>query len=105
MAVARECNESPVYQGANESLKYTLTTTPWGSTPTTVVLALTDITVSESPVDVTSTLLSGSSSVAGNVITTKVVSGLTSQKKYRLDIKFTDSASNIFEAFVIIQCR
>lgn len=105
MAAPREVNESPLYQGANEALAYNLTVTPWGVTPTNVVLTVTDITTAESPVDVTATTLSGSTSIVGNVITTKRLSGLTLTRKYRLDMRFTDADSNTWEAFAIILCR
>lgn len=105
MAVPREVNESPVYQGINEQLVYTVTTTPWGSTPATLVNTLWDITDADNPSDVSSTKLTGSTNAAGDVITTKKVYGLTLNSNYRLDVKFTDSASNIWEAYLIIKCR
>lgn len=105
MAIPREVNESPVYQGANEGFPYALTTTPWGSTPASLTNYLWDITDADNPVDVSSTLLSGAASASGDIFTTKKVSGLTLNHNYRLDMRFTDSASNVWEAYLLIKCR
>jgi hypothetical protein len=48
--------------------------------------------------------LSGSASVAGDVITTPVVKSLVAGTQYRLEIKFTVSG-NIFEAFGFIDAE
>lgn len=103
MAVSREVKESPLKQGVDEQIAYTLTTTPWGSTPTAVAVAAYDITDGTRTL-VTSTVLSGSASVSGNVITTPVVKSLTAGYVYRIEIKFT-SSGNIFEAYLILNAE
>ena len=44
MTVPRDAKESPLLQGADEQIAYQLTTTPWGSTPTSVDVKCYDIT-------------------------------------------------------------
>lgn len=103
MAVSREVKESPLRQGADEQIAYTLTTTPWGSTPSAVAVAAYDITTN-ARTDVTTTVLSGSASVASDIITTPVVKSLTAGSVYRVEVKFTCSG-NIFEAFFIVNAE
>ena len=83
-----------MYQGADEQIAYTLTTTPWGNTPTSVAVVLKN----SAGTDVSSTCLSGSASVSGDVITTPIVKSLTADAQYRLEIKFTISG-NIVETW------
>lgn len=97
MPVNRAVKESPVVQGADEQLAYTVTTTPWGSSPSSPVVKL----YTDTGTDVSATLLSGSASATGDVITTPYVTGLTANTTYRLEVKFTCSG-NIFETFCII---
>lgn len=84
MTDIREFIESAIQQGADEVRPYKWTTTPWGSTPSSVTVTLYD-----GDTDVSATNLSGSASVAGDVITTPAVTGLTAGKVYRLEIKCT----------------
>jgi hypothetical protein len=83
----REIVESPWEQGVEEQRPYDLTTTPWGGSPSSVTVKLYDGDL----VDVSATKLTGSSSVNGDVITTPVVTGLSEDVIYRLEIKFTTS--------------
>jgi hypothetical protein len=84
----REVVESPIYQGEDEALAYSVTTTPWGSSPSSVTVALKTLPEMK---DVSSINLSGSASVVGDVITTPTVSNLQAGKRYRLEVKFTTS--------------
>ena len=102
MAIEREIIESPVEQGADEEVAYSLTTTPWGGTPTSVSVKLYEGT---ERTDRTATMLSGSASVASDVITTPTVTGLTVDKQYRLEIKFTEASGNVVEPYLIINCE
>ena len=95
----REVQQSPLPQGVDERIAYTLTTTPWGSSPGTLSCALK---VLPSLADVSSAKLSGSPSATGDVITSPIVYGLNSGQQYRLEFKFTCS-SNIFEAYLILR--
>jgi hypothetical protein len=54
--------------------------------------------------DVTSTVTSGSTSVLGDVITLKAISGLDPGKKYRVEVKFTVTGWAPAEAFIVLRC-
>ena len=103
MATKRKIVESPLWQGKDEQIAYKLTTTPWGSTPSSVAVALYDVTT-EADTDVSATSLSGTAGVSGDVITTPVVKLLTAGNIYRLEIKFTVN-SNVTEAFAYIMAE
>ncbi len=93
--------QSPVSQGKDETIAYTLTTTPWGSSPGSVAVVIYDYATGTYT---TSTNLSGSASVNGDIITTPAVTALLAGHQYRLEIKFTCSG-NIFEARCIINAE
>ena len=105
MAGSRQCPESPSIQGADESIAYGITTTPWGSTPTSLAMVLYDVTDPDNPSDVTSTKTEGSITASGDVITTKRIKLLVLDHVYRAEVKFTDANSNIWECFFIINCQ
>jgi len=96
--ITRQIKESPLAQGEDEQIAYSLTTTPWGSTPTSVAITMKSVPGLSS---LGTANLTGSASVNGDVITTPVVHGLTAGAQYRMEIKFT-SAGNIFEAWALI---
>jgi hypothetical protein len=54
--------------------------------------------------DVTSTVLSGTASASGDVITCPVMQSLTAGKLYRLEIQFV-TGGNTLEAYAIIQAE
>lgn len=97
--------ESPQKQTPQESYARSITTTPWGSTPTSITLTVYDVTVPGVETDVTNTVVSGSNSAAGDVITTKRIGSLTLGHDYRADVLFTDSGTNVWEASFKILCR
>jgi len=102
MSTIREIIESPLVQGADESIAYVLTTTPWGSSPTSVAVKVYDVLASDT--DVTSTIIpSGTPSVNGDDITLPALKSMTAGKRYRVEIKFTCSG-NTFETFAIVDC-
>ena len=104
----REVKESPVEQGADESWAYTITTTPWGSTPTSISCAVYDITDGAAPItanDVTSTVMpTNSPSASGDVITLSPLKSLTAGHTYRVEVKFTISG-NIAEPYFIVNAK
>ena len=100
MTNVRDVKESPVEQGPNEAPAYTLTTTPWGGTPTVVSNTLKDSAGNDQ-----ASLLSGDPSVVGDVITTSVVTGLTLGESYLLAILFTNVDLNVVEAECEIHCK
>jgi len=98
MAKAREFRESPVVQGADEEIVFTLLTTAWGSSPSNASVAVYDVTTLPR-VDVTATVMPvGTVSVAGDIITFPVLKLLTAGHVYRIEAKF-HSAGNVFEAW------
>ena len=100
----REVQESPLYQGEDESITYDLTTSPWGSSPVGIVVKVYDIT-DGSETDVTTTIIpDGEASAVGDVITLPPLTAMTPGKRYRLDVKFTASG-NTLEAYCIIEAE
>ncbi len=89
----RKVDESPVYQGEDEEIAYTFDFTEWG-TPTspTVVLKGPEGT------DISSTHLTGSNTISGDVVTTKKVIDVVRDRKYRLECRVTISG-NLMEAY------
>jgi len=98
----REVLEGLRIQGADEKIPYKLTTTPWGSSPSSVVVKCFDITTTRT--DVTSTNLSGSASVDGDVITCPLLQSLTAGNTYRLEIQFV-AGGVTWEAYAVIQAE
>ena len=99
----REFKESSFEQGADEQVAFAITVPlSWGSatlaSPASVLYEDPD----DANTDVTSTKISGVTTASGQVITTGLVKSLTAGTKYRLDVKFTTSESNVLEAFAII---
>jgi len=92
----RQVKEQDIVQGIDEEIVYTLTTTPWGSSPIGVSAKAYDLSAPYT--DVSATVLSGSPSVSGDVITLPILKSLTEGKRYRIEVKFT-AGGNIFEAW------
>jgi len=105
---SREIKEGLQEQGAEEEIVYTLTTTPWGSTPTAISVTAFSVNENVSPPsysDVTSTLFpTNSPSANGDVITLSLCKAMTADTLYRIEIKFTCSG-NKFEPYAMIRCR
>jgi len=101
MSVRLQVKEIDLKQGVDEEIAYTLTTTPWGSTPSDVAVTAYE---GSSFTVVTSTVLSGSPSINGDVITTPVVKSLTAGKAYRIEIKFT-VGGNIMECYFELEAK
>ena len=97
----REVAEGVQYQGADEKITYTITTTNWASSPGTIVQAVKD----EFGNDVTSSVTSGSTSVAGDVITLKAISGLSAGQRYRCEVQFTAGSGAPFECYFWIEAE
>ena len=100
---AREINESPLVQGADEIITYQLTTTPWGSTPSSISVKAYKITGGGNT-DVTSTVLSGSAAAVGDVITLPILQALTKGEEYQIEIKFS-VAGNTLECYMVVDCN
>lgn len=106
MSVSREIVELEQEQGVEEEIIYTLTTTPWGSTPTSTSHKGYKYDADTGAwTDVTSTIFpSGSTSVVGDVITLPLCKAMTQDALYRVEVKFT-SGGNIFEPYALIRAR
>lgn len=109
-ANTRRIKEGKQFQGADERIAYTLTTTPWGSSPASLVVKLWDVTTDPDMqaaaywTDVSTTKLSGSASAIGDVITTPLVIGLVAGNLYRCEVQFVCSG-NTFEAWALIEAQ
>ncbi len=88
-------------QSSTEELIYSITTTPLGSSPSSVVV----VAYLEGPeTDVTSTVFpTNSPSVVGDVITLSPMKALTKGNTYRVEVKFT-SGSNKWEPYFRVKC-
>ena len=101
--VTREVVEGTQYQGTDEQVYYKITTTPWGSTPTAT--GASAFSYSDSAwTNVSSTVLSGSTSVSGDIITLPKMYTLTEGTLYRVEVTFTTS-SNVYEAYFFVQAE
>lgn len=95
MATWREVVEGILYQGVDEEISYTLTTTNWGSDPSSISVVVKE----RDGTDVTTTVMpTNSPSVAGDVITLSPLKSLTKGKEYRVDVQFT-AGGNVWEAY------
>ena len=102
--INRQVLESPLEQGVDETIAYQLTTTPWGSSPTSISCKVFDVT-DGTRTDVTATVMPTNSPAAvGDVITLSPLKLLTDGKVYRVEVKFT-SNGNVFESYCIINAR
>lgn len=103
MAVTREVKEGIQLQGVDEIIAYTITTTNWGSTPTSPSVVVKD--TSDSNTDVTSTVMNPNSpSVAGDVITLSALDTLTVDHVYRVEVKFV-TGGNTLECFFLVKAE
>lgn len=100
-ASIREIKESPVEVGLDERPIFSLTTTPWGSSPTSPSVkafqvdegAYTDVTTTVFP--------TGSAAAVGDVITLPALAPQAVGDTYRVEVKFTVSGS-VLEAYAMI---
>ena len=97
-----EVLEGLQHQSANEEIAYAITTTPWGSSPSNIVVTAYDEEYSDA--DVTATVFpTNTPSALGDVITLSKLKALTKDHTYRIEVKFT-SGTNIFECFFRVRC-
>jgi hypothetical protein len=96
----RDVTQARVAQSADETIEYTLTTTNVASNPTSPTVKAYDLT--NSSADVSTTVLTGSASASGDVITLPTVSGLTAGQVYQIEVKYTVGNSTFEQTFVIV---
>ena len=102
-AVSREITEGRQLQGEDETVVYTLTTTPWGTSPSSESAKIFEID-GDTYTDKTSTNMTGAASAAGDIITLPGIHSLTAGTLYRVEVLFTCSG-NTFEAYAEIQAE
>lgn len=102
-AISREITEGRQLQGEDETVVYTLTTTPWGTSPSSESAKIWEVD-GDTYTDKTSTNMTGSASATNDVITLPGVHSLTAGTLYRVEVLFTCSG-NIFEAYAEIQAE
>lgn len=96
MQSSRRVLEGGVTQGADERVPYEFDFAAWGTpSSATVKLYKTDTATFT---DVSTTCLSGSATIAGTVVTTPLVIGLTAGSRYRL-IVLTTIGTALMSAF------
>jgi hypothetical protein len=99
--VSREIVEGEQVQGVDEKITYSLTTTPWGTSPSAIAVKAYDVTLSYT--DVTATVMPvGVGSAVADVITLPELTALTESHLYRIEVKFV-AQGNTFEAFFIVR--
>ena len=103
MSKIREIKEGMQYQGADETIVYSLTTTPWGSTPSSTAAAIFTV-VGDTYTNLTTTCMTGATSVTGDIITLPSIHTLAAGTQYRVEVLFTASG-NIFEAVAMIKAE
>ena len=103
MSTRREIKEGMQPQGEAEEIVYTLTTTPWGSTPSSTAAAIFSV-VGDTYTNLTTTNMTGVTSVTGDVITLPTIHSLTAGTQYRVEVLFTASG-NVFEAVALIKAE
>jgi hypothetical protein len=90
----RRIEQSPIYQGEDEVVAYTLDVSPWGTGPTNISV----VVKYSAGNDVSGTVLQGIPSAIAEVITTPAVKSLTAGEIYRIEVKF-DVNGNTEEAW------
>ncbi len=99
--VIREIKEGLQKQGEAEVIAYTLTTTPWGGSPSSEDASIWEV-VAGIFTDVTADKMTGSASVNGDVITLPPIKELASVSMYRVFVDFTISG-NKFRAYARLE--
>ena len=108
MTLKREVKEGLQTQGVEEEIAYTLTTTPWGSSPTSISAKVFSVPSNGVDTDFTDTTTdnfpTNSPTSSGDVITLSPLKTLVINTLYRVEVKFTCSG-NVFEAYAYIQAE
>ena len=97
--------EGMQYQGTTEEVTYTLTyPSSWGTPTSPSVVAYSVNETTGALTDVTSTVLSGSASVLGQVVTLPEMKSLTADVLYRVVVTVT-SGTNLFTAWAHVRAE
>jgi hypothetical protein len=103
MSNIREIKEGLQYIGEDETIVFTLTTTPWGSDPSAATAKIYEV-VGDTLSNVTTACMAGGTTTSGDVITLPAISGCTAGTDYRVEILFV-CAGNTFEAFAELKAE
>ena len=105
MTVKREVKEGIQLQGADETITYKITSTPWGATPTSLDAKIYSYDIDTAAYsEVTSSNMTGTASASSDVITLPSIHSLTAGTRYRVEVKFT-SSGNVFEPYFWIYAQ
>jgi hypothetical protein len=100
----RQVQERDISQGIEEEVVYSFSTTPWGSSPTSITAKVFDVT-NEDRTDVTATVMpTGAASAVGDVISLPALKLLTDLHIYRVEVKFT-AGGNVLEPFFFVRAE
>ena len=91
-AISREIKEGRQVQGTGETIVYTLTVSPSGSSPGSESAKIYSVS-GDTYTDVTSTNMTGSASAAGDVITLPAIHSLSIGVLYRVEVTYTISGN------------
>ena len=103
MSNIREIKEGLQYIGEDETIVYTITTTPWGSDPSSEAAKIFEVD-GDDLTDRTVALMSGAASATGDIITLPAIAGCTAGTDYRVEVAFTCSG-NVFEVFAELKAE
>jgi hypothetical protein len=95
--VSVERNIGTVHQGVSERIIYSFDITPYGVSPTS-----TDVVITDNGVDVTDDVSDGSTSVSGDVITLPIIHSLEAGHAYRVSISFVAQGNTWEPYFTLI---
>ena len=96
-----EVKEGLQYQTSDEEIAYSITTTNWGSSPSSTSVTAYD---EQNESDVTSTVFpTNSPSESGNVVTLSALKSLTKNHTYRVEVEF-EIGSNVYECYFRVKC-
>ena len=87
----REVINGIQYQGIDESVFYTVDTAPWGGSPSALGHEITD--EEDYTASLKSTMMTGTPSAVGDIITCPALSLVEEDKIYRIYVKFTIGGS------------
>jgi len=98
----REVIEGTQQQGCDEEIAYSITTTNWGSSPTSPSVEVfrdphNSVAITEAVMPTNSPM------VNGDIITLSPLKNLTIGVVYRIEVKFS-IGSNVFECYFKVQC-
>lgn len=98
----REVIGSPVEQGVDESIRYTIDVSRVGVAPTNPSCLIKDL--SDSSTDVTGDVATGTPSVVGSIIYTPYIADLVDKHVYRVEVLY-ELGNNLIENYFVIHAK